>query len=180
MRYFTGFVISIMDHREPLLDRPTSKRKKGYVVGVAGVLAGVLLTVVMVGWKNNVFSEQSILKDTLASASGRIEIVYKTPWKPAYIHYNLNGAGWTTPPGKQMEASEIAGFDPSEYQFFLIPQGSTVEFVLNNGQGSWDHPSRGGNYLIDSPGRWKVENGALSFIQDLPNGMFLSDSFLKN
>ena len=46
-----------------------------------------------------------------------------------------------------------------------------LEFVLNDGQSDWDHPSPYGedsgqkNYVASSPGIWRLKNGKLSKLE---------------
>ena len=43
-----------------------------------------------------------------------------------------------------------------------------LEFVVTDGQDSWDKPLEGGNYQIHSPGRWHLREGRLAAAAALP------------
>eukprot|EP00192_Tetraselmis_astigmatica_P021611 CAMPEP_0117671138 /NCGR_PEP_ID=MMETSP0804-20121206/13163_1 /TAXON_ID=1074897 /ORGANISM="Tetraselmis astigmatica, Strain CCMP880" /LENGTH=272 /DNA_ID=CAMNT_0005479557 /DNA_START=137 /DNA_END=955 /DNA_ORIENTATION=- len=93
-----------------------------------------------------------------APAKGLITIRYRTGWKHAYVHCNLNGKGWTSAPGIRMSGNG----DEKE----LVLEGTSVEFVVNNGSDDWDTPdpfdtSSPKNYIISSPGVYALASGKL-------------------
>ena len=87
-----------------------------------------------------------------------ITIRYRTGWRHAYVHCNVNGKGWTTAPGIRMSGND----DNKE----LVLEGSTMEFVVNNGGDDWDTPdpfNEDGpkNYRVSSPGTYVLSSGKL-------------------
>eukprot|EP00884_Botryococcus_braunii_P014103 jgi/Botrbrau1/22694/Bobra.0132s0035.1 len=85
-----------------------------------------------------------------------IVLHYNTGWSPAYIHYNPDGQGWTKPPGVALQSVD-EGTASVE-----IP-GTSLEFVMTNGNGLWDKPDtrHGTNYVIKKPGSYFLEAGRL-------------------
>ncbi|KAK9805187.1 hypothetical protein WJX72_004677 [[Myrmecia] bisecta] len=96
-----------------------------------------------------------------ASQPPCITVAYETGWGLVYLHYNVDGQGWTKSPGIPMQEGreDLAG------KKVLEVRGHRLEFVLNDGAGDWDtpDPSGGGrrNYVIDSPGRYRLKSGQL-------------------
>ena len=73
-------------------------------------------------------------------------------------------AAWTQPPGVRFEdgSGALAG-----KRVVTVPAGN-LEFVLTNGEGSWDTPGLGAgskNYRISEPGTWVLHHGSLGRAQ---------------
>lgn len=66
------------------------------------------------------------------------------------------GSGWTKPPGMPLHQTE-EGLTAVEIS------GSSVEFVMTDGNGLWDKPDlrHGSNYVIKRPGSYCLESGRL-------------------
>ena len=67
--------------------------------------------------------------------------------------------GWTDVPGWRLEpgTGSMAG-----HQVANLPVSGRIEFVMNNGEGSWDTPEYGSgskNYIIDGPGNYFLKSG---------------------
>ncbi|EFN57161.1 hypothetical protein CHLNCDRAFT_143524 [Chlorella variabilis] len=97
---------------------------------------------------------------TPAPTSDTITVVYETGWGAAYVHHNVDGAGWTTVPGTQMQN----GTQQFPDKKVLTVQGRRMEFVINNGGSDWDKPNPYGssgssNYVITEPGTYRIKNG---------------------
>lgn len=73
-----------------------------------------------------------------------VTVYYKQGYATPYIHYRPAGGTWTSPPGVQMPAAEITG-----YNKMTIDVGSAdgLEAVFNNGSGTWDN-NGGKNYMF--------------------------------
>ncbi|CAL8472077.1 g11619 [Coccomyxa elongata] len=89
-----------------------------------------------------------------------ITITYQTGWNRAFLHYNVDGKGWTQVPGEEMlpGTGDLAGLRVKQVV------GNRVEFVINNTEGGWDtpDPSTGSkNYVIDAPGRYHLKSGKI-------------------
>jgi len=70
-------------------------------------------------------------------------------------------ADWTQPPGLRFQDGTGA---LSGKRVVTVPAGR-LEFVLTNGEGSWDTPGLGAgskNYRISEPGTWVLRHGSLS------------------
>jgi len=108
----------------------------------------------------------------------KIRIHYDTSWPEAYIHYNEDDMGWTYGNGQAMSDSEIY---PDEKYFERV--ASSLEFVTNNGSGTWDNAANGGNYQIDIPGEYRLSNGQLTRIKvasELDEAQWLMALFAAN
>ena len=90
-----------------------------------------------------------------------IRLTYETGWERAFVHYSKDGGAWTKSPGVAMRKSVMSR--PGEVAFFdvEIEVENGLEFVLNNGEGSWDSP-RGGNYAIGEKGRYSLREGKIT------------------
>lgn len=73
-------------------------------------------------------------------------------------------SGWTSVPGHRMDRVP----DSNNVKSLTI-QGSRMEFVVNNGHNDWDTPSpyskKPGNYVVDSPGMYRLKSGRLERIK---------------
>ncbi|CAD7699282.1 unnamed protein product [Ostreobium quekettii] len=92
------------------------------------------------------------------AAEGTITLKYSTAWDRAYVHYNADGKGWTKSPGLPME--------PGEGRMKTLSiRANTIEFVVNDGGQSWDHPNpyseNPGNYRLGEPGVYLLKSGVL-------------------
>jgi hypothetical protein len=73
-------------------------------------------------------------------------------------------AEWTQPPGLRFDegTGSLAG-----KRVVTVPSGS-LEFVLTNGEGSWDTPGLGAgskNYCISQPGVYVLRHGSVTKAQ---------------
>lgn len=83
-------------------------------------------------------------------------IYYLSAWNPPNLFYR-SGNNWIEAPMRYVRA----GRSPSEslYRIDGIGEaGEQLEFVFNNGAGSWDNPIGGGNYLT-SLDAFQVQDG---------------------
>ncbi|CAG9464378.1 unnamed protein product [Pedinophyceae sp. YPF-701] len=92
-----------------------------------------------------------------------IEVLYESGWPDAWIHYNVEGRGWTKPPGDKMATG---GNDSIPHAKRVVFDAKSVEFVMNNGGDKWDSPdpfNKDGpkNYTVDSPGTYRLKSGKL-------------------
>ncbi|CAL5224838.1 g7592 [Coccomyxa viridis] len=90
-----------------------------------------------------------------------IHLSYLSGWTRAFVHYNVDGQGWTELPGTELRRDER---DPAGARTIVIP-GKRLEFVMTNAEGGWDTPDpySGGkkNYVIEAPGRYHLKSGRL-------------------
>lgn len=137
--------------------------------------------------------KNNAIDDLTTSLDSQVTIIYGTGWQNAYIHFKLAGegelhpfsmfglilwlafllglqciplkeqfAGWTQIPGQKMQPGD-GSFAGSKVATFAGSQ--SIEFVMNNGDDSWDSPNPYGsekrNYIIDSPGTYYLKSGHL-------------------
>ncbi len=116
-------------------------------------------------WENNSGSNYTIsapgkysidaATHSVSSGYPAVTIYYATTWSQANIHYNADSAGWTALPGVTMANSSVPGYK------VITLDATAVEFVFNNGSGTWDNGS-GSNYTVSAKGIYTVDNGVLS------------------
>lgn len=86
-----------------------------------------------------------------------LHIYFRTAWTAPHIHFS-QGSGWTAVPGILMTRStDQVRFPPSEgwFKYVLPPPASFLEFVFNNGQGTWEN-NNNANYRVSSAGYWGI------------------------
>jgi DNA repair exonuclease SbcCD ATPase subunit len=87
-----------------------------------------------------------------------ITLCYETSWESAYLHYCADSTQWTDLPGILMQNQSAADGRPFKV---LHVSGSSLEFVLTDGNGSWDCPPAGGNYYIQNSGTFLLSSGVI-------------------
>lgn len=92
-----------------------------------------------------------------SSARNAVTLVYKTGWNKAYVHFRTQGGEWTTLPGRLMDEHE-PGYKR------VVFDGTSVEFVFNDGKGNWDKRVDGRNYSLEGRGTYMVSDGNVSKI----------------
>ncbi|BAR06299.1 pullulanase [Scardovia inopinata] len=87
-----------------------------------------------------------------------VTIYFKTDWKTPYIHHQT-ADGWTDVPGEAMTKACDGYYSAS----VKLVDGS-LEFLFNDGNGTWDHPNGAdsGNYTISKQEDVTVANGKIS------------------
>ncbi|BBN00158.1 hypothetical protein MPTK1_1g26860 [Marchantia polymorpha subsp. ruderalis] len=91
-----------------------------------------------------------------------VTLQYESSWEWAYLHFKADDSGWTEVPGVLMQND---GSGPETHLKVLVIQASSVEFVLNDGKGSWDSAPGGGNYFIRESGNYYLSAGNLKKIE---------------
>ncbi|KAL3141829.1 hypothetical protein ABBQ32_004501 [Trebouxia sp. C0010 RCD-2024] len=101
-----------------------------------------------------------------AVAQNIITVAYRTGWPRVMMHYSADSQTWTELPGVEMQPGkeDFAGCK------VLQVRGNELEFVLNDGAGQWDTPDPYGssqtkNYIINTPGKYRLEAGEISQLQ---------------
>ncbi|KAG2500559.1 hypothetical protein HYH03_001330 [Edaphochlamys debaryana] len=85
-----------------------------------------------------------------------ITLSYRSAWDNVYLHGNVDGKGWTTPPGLHMK-------NVGNKEHVVKLPAKALEFVINNGHNEWDSPGGPGqNYRIDTPGEYRLHYGTLT------------------
>ncbi|MFX3633569.1 MAG: carbohydrate binding domain-containing protein [Candidatus Pristimantibacillus sp.] len=82
-------------------------------------------------------------------AGNSVTIYYKQGYSNPKIHYRTAGGTWTTAPGVDIPAAEVAGYNKITINLGAATQ---LEACFNNGSGTWDN-NNGSNYLFSS-GTW--------------------------
>lgn len=94
-----------------------------------------------------------------AAPTGTITLNYWTGWHDAFIHFKADKRGWTDVPGMKLARGE-----ENNVRTVTI-NANSLEFVMTNNRGEWDSPGRysdsPSNYLIQSPGVYKLRSGRL-------------------
>jgi hypothetical protein len=87
------------------------------------------------------------------SPTTSIHVFYKTTWSTPHIHYRTNNTAWTTAPGYEM----IDSWEYPGYKTYATFHNSEMEFVFNDGNGTWDN-NNSQNYIktISGFGRYDV------------------------
>ncbi|CAJ1353130.1 unnamed protein product, partial [Effrenium voratum] len=98
-------------------------------------------------------------------------LFYFSTWEHPHIHFCVDHA-WTAAPGWALRKSEkpaVRGIkiprNGGRWWRVDVPlRAGPVEFVLNDGRGSWDnHPSSRGNYVAEMPGLHILVDKSLAF-----------------
>ncbi|CAK9200584.1 unnamed protein product [Sphagnum troendelagicum] len=113
---------------------------------------------------NDRFSGETMTRDSKIKGANEeamkptITLCYETSWESAYLHYCADSTQWTDLPGILMQNQSAADGRPFKV---LHVSGSSVEFVLTDGNGSWDCPPAGGNYYIQNSGTFLLASGVI-------------------
>eukprot|EP00727_Mastigamoeba_balamuthi_P001792 m51a1_g1161 hypothetical protein (861) ;mRNA; r:330037-333715 len=107
----------------------------------------------------------------LQPGSGVFRLYYQSSWSAPRIHYNANGAGWTTAPGVPMIRSDNSSWPSSSSWWMTTIAANKVTFVLNDGSNSWDNNGNK-NYVVSQPGVYtlKAFSGSLSSVETFSKG----------
>uniref|UniRef100_A0A383V548 Uncharacterized protein n=1 Tax=Tetradesmus obliquus TaxID=3088 RepID=A0A383V548_TETOB len=85
-----------------------------------------------------------------------INLTYISGWHNCFIHYTMDGKTWTAVPGKKLTTSQQDHATKT-----ISIEGTSMEFVMNNGENDWDSPGRytdkPKNYQITEPGNYKLK-----------------------
>ncbi|KAG1661702.1 hypothetical protein FOA52_002038 [Chlamydomonas sp. UWO 241] len=102
-------------------------------------------------------------------AAGKAIVYVRTPWPKAFIHGSVSGDAW-----KDLELRKVTSA-PGHWMSVEVPvpRGASpgaplIEFVVTNNAGEWDKPHGGGNYVVQGPGRFTVQGGALAAVAVAP------------
>lgn len=94
--------------------------------------------------------------DVIKATRSVITLYYESSWEYAYLHYSADGSEWTALPGVCM----LNGIFVNNMPLKVIDvEGSSIEFVLTDGRGSWDCAPSGGNYHIKNSGTFLLSSG---------------------
>ncbi|CAM6028711.1 unnamed protein product [Sphagnum balticum] len=118
---------------------------------------------------NDRFSGETMTRDSkikgayeeesaISAMKPTITLCYETSWEYAYLHYCADSNQWTDLPGILMQNQSAADGRPFKV---LHVSGSSLEFVLTDGNGSWDCPPAGGNYYIQNSGTFLLSSGVI-------------------
>ena len=109
-----------------------------------------------------------------ASNPNEIHISYKTTWNNPITHYSLAGQPWTS----QSLQRDVNSAGPHWAQLTLDIDGATLttltpdapvlEMVVTDGNGAWDKAEGDQNYVILTPGRYRLDHGSLHEISTPP------------
>jgi len=118
-------------------------------------------------WDNNNDENYRITKPGLytldngqlfnGSPATNIRLHVKSTWAQTYLHYSVDNGTWTSPPGMLMGEDVYPGFST------FVVTGSSLEFGINDGNGTWDS-NNGNNYKVST-----TETGLVDFT--LENGV---------
>jgi sucrose-6F-phosphate phosphohydrolase len=101
-------------------------------------------------------------KKPASDSTKQVNISYNTAWPNPVVHYSVEGGEWKTQPMQR----HIASAGPNWAHFSLeehhkLPEQATLELVITDGQGAWDKAPGDQNYIIQSPGSYRLEHGQL-------------------
>eukprot|EP00771_Trimastix_marina_P002616 gnl/Trimastix_PCT/3758.p1 GENE.gnl/Trimastix_PCT/3758~~gnl/Trimastix_PCT/3758.p1 ORF type:complete len:925 (+),score=327.47 gnl/Trimastix_PCT/3758:19-2793(+) len=91
-----------------------------------------------------------------------VTLYYQTGWEATYLRYNPDYTGWMS--HDEMFFKHWAKA-PQHNDRFVMVSAHHLEFALHDGQGHWDN-NQGRNYVIDSPGVYRLADGRLSKLHD--------------
>ena len=122
-----------------------------------------------------------------ADAATRLQLHYHTSWQQPVLHHSINGgewrglemqpvvsgSGWWKAVDLHLNGSRRAGSSNGSSSNGAAAEAAAaaaataagaplLEFVVTDGQDSWDKPLDGSNYQIDAPGRWHLREGHLA------------------
>lgn len=121
----------------------------------------------------------TIASHIVASASQphQLHISYNTTWHEPIVHYSLGGKPWTS----HFLQRTVNSAGQHWVQFTLDAGGSdltgdvpVLEMVLTDGNGIWDKAPGDQNYLIFSPGQYRLSHGSLDEVSS-PAVLVVSD-----
>uniref|UniRef100_A0A0G4GAC1 Fibronectin type-III domain-containing protein n=1 Tax=Chromera velia CCMP2878 TaxID=1169474 RepID=A0A0G4GAC1_9ALVE len=102
-----------------------------------------------------------------------IELIYFSGWKPPYLHHVTADGSWTVVPGNRMGACVRGGYDDAKAKKEVweahIKGVRKLEFVPNDGGSQWDKAPGNRNYVIETPGIYKLQGGRLEMLIDPPD-----------
>jgi len=105
---------------------------------------------------HNLSNMTSSRGDVIKATRSVITLYYESSWEYAYLHYSADGSAWTALPGVCM----LNGIFVNNMPLKVIDvEGSSIEFVLTDGRGSWDCAPSGGNYHIKNSGTFLLSSG---------------------
>lgn len=103
-----------------------------------------------------------------------VALSYSSSWRSPIIHYSLAGADWRQAPMTDVVSGGGGWKDAS----FPLQNGAAaaaaaaeaaggsptplLEFVITDGNDSWDKASDGSNYSLHRPGRYVLRHGQLT------------------
>ncbi|CEM10919.1 unnamed protein product [Vitrella brassicaformis CCMP3155] len=103
------------------------------------------------------YVDRLCILDKAARGVAEAHLLYFTGWTSPRIHFQKPTDGrWTDPPGIVCNA-----FSDRCVWHAQMPFHSRLEFVLNDGSGSWDHAPGGGNYVLRGAGLYLLVDGEI-------------------
>lgn len=92
-----------------------------------------------------------------------LTVYYYNSWSNAYIHYQVDGQGWTSVPGVKMEKN----YEQTGYMYksvINLGQATNAQVCFNNGGSQWDSQN-GANYKLQA-GTYGIKNGQIKQLAD--------------
>ncbi len=91
--------------------------------------------------------------------SNQVTIYYKNSgWSQAYVHYKVDGKGWTSVPGVKMSDSRTAVKAGYTWKATIdLGSASKITMCFNDKNGNWDNNNRK-NYIIDASGTYGIKD----------------------
>ncbi len=93
-----------------------------------------------------------------STGDNTVTVYYKNSnnWDNVYIHYG-SGSSWTSVPGEKM--SKACG---DYYSKTISLVDGSIEVVFNDGNGTWDNATGGGNYTISKSGEVTIADKSIA------------------
>lgn len=100
-------------------------------------------------------------------ANNQVTIYYKNSgWSQAYVHYMVDGQGWTTVPGVKMSSSSTAANAGYTWKATIdLGSASKVTLCFNDNNGNWDNNNRQ-NYVLNEPGIYGIKDTKVTKIDN--------------
>jgi hypothetical protein len=76
------------------------------------------------------------------------------------MHLSILGAEWQTRLADRVQGGEAVWELPADDDLSGVER-ALVEFVMTDGEDTWDQPPEGGNYIISDPGAYSLVDGRL-------------------
>ena len=112
----------------------------------------------------------TVCTSSTKSNSNSFHIYYTTAWRQPIAHFSLQRSQWATTPLTPTPTPNLSTLSLSLPVAVQQQQDAPplLEFVITDGNGSWDKASGDENYAIHHPGRYYLENGTLHSITTPP------------
>jgi uncharacterized protein YaiE (UPF0345 family) len=89
-----------------------------------------------------------------------VELRYFSGWETPTIHACVTGQEWST--WSMERDGEWLVWKAPVPEEVPADNGALAEFVITDGNGDWDKPQTGDNYVIPAHGVWELRNGELT------------------